>query len=174
MAVDKHLIPSLMDIRNMRNGVVAFIKEVLPKLRKEEQASASKKEPPVNKPKKMAANAKSSKKPHKKAKKASHKKKAKAHAQPEPGDTFVEASPIPPTAVNPFSGNDPAHSPGHRKLDVEGQFNESSGDKVQIQHSALNRMSRSDRIDRVTAQKRINGFVNSAGSRRAKGSKRAH
>lgn len=102
--------------------------------------------------------------------KSTHSHKAKSHHQ---GEKEIPQS-APFSHVNPYAAQDPAHSPGHRRLNVKGEFTDPSGEKTQIQHSALNRMAPADRINRVTAQNRINGFVNAAGTRRRRGSKTAH
>lgn len=74
--------------------------------------------------------------------------------------------------VIPETPKNPARSPGHRKISLkEGG---KKGDKVRLSDSAENRMSPADRINRVTAQTRINGFISSAGKRRRAGSKVAH
>jgi hypothetical protein len=117
-------------------------------------------------------------KPH--AKKEAHKsasKKRKAHAaskraktsekkaKVEKSETEEKSHEFSPT--NPYAGHDPAHSPGHRKLDIHGEAREeSTGHKTQIQHSAQNQFAAGDRINRVTSQKRINGFITSASQRR--------
>jgi hypothetical protein len=67
---------------------------------------------------------------------------------------------------------DKVHAPGHRRLNLKDSYPEDSGEKRRIQPSALNRMSPDERINQMTAQKRIDGFINSAGQRRRAGSKR--
>lgn len=116
-------------------------------------------------PQKTTSATRSTKMPLKKRATAKATTKAKTKTK-DPVD--LKASP------NPRAVQDPAHSPGHRKLKVKDDFKDSSGEKKQSQKSALNRLTKADVINRSTAQIRMSGFVNSAGARRRKGSKTAH
>lgn len=62
-----------------------------------------------------------------------------------------------PHFVNPMMADqDPAHSPGHRRMNVKSGFDSNSGTKTRPQNeSALNRMADSDRISRNNMQRRI-------------------
>lgn len=62
-----------------------------------------------------------------------------------------------PHFVNPMMAEqDPAHSPGHRRMNVKSNFDSTSGTKTRPQNeSAMNRMADSDRISRNNMQRRI-------------------
>lgn len=89
------------------------------------------------------------------------RKKKRAAKKPAQGPALNN-----PNDVNPMMGVDRAHSPGHRKMNLKNEFAESSGEKVQLQKSALDRFAPADKINRETAQIRINGSIRSGGQRR--------
>lgn len=48
----------------------------------------------------------------------------------------------------------PAHSPGHRKVNILDNFTEKHGSKVHLQDSAVNQMTRADQIRRTSRTNR--------------------
>lgn len=88
-------------------------------------------------------------------------KKAKAKTKPATRKTAKHASAKPAPKVKAVEprvseiGNpDPAHRPGHRTINVEANFSGKKGAKVHLQDSAVNRMSRSDKIKRTSRTNR--------------------
>lgn len=60
----------------------------------------------------------------------------------------------------------PAHQPGHRKLNLKKEFAESTGEKTVTQKSALDRNSRADQVFRTTEpHRRIKSAMRSSQSR---------
>jgi len=59
-----------------------------------------------------------------------------------------------PAKSKPLNDNNPAHSPGHRKLNIIDNFPEHSGAKVHIQESAVNNLANVDKMKRVNSKNR--------------------
>ncbi|MEZ0392932.1 MAG: hypothetical protein ACAH59_12000 [Pseudobdellovibrionaceae bacterium] len=86
------------------------------------------------------------------AKSRPHHQHSKPHAKKK--EDSVAATSQNFSHVNPYHDIDRAHSPGHRKLNVRGEFQEPTGEKTQTQESAKDRMAPADQVHRVTSQDR--------------------
>ncbi len=61
----------------------------------------------------------------------------------------------PKKAPGSKTASDPAHMPGHRKMNIKEKFETPTGSKNQAQNaSALNNMSRADRVKRTSSTNR--------------------
>lgn len=100
--------------------------------------------------------------PGKKASSSSSSSKAKAKKATSPVMEKVQAS----SQVIPNENLDPAHQPGHRKLNLKDQFQEATGEKTKTMKSAQNHASRGDLVSRTTSPKRrIQGAMRTSQSR---------
>lgn len=84
----------------------------------------------------------------------SKKKSSKHHKSAKKQDQFSSSSLRNPTDVIPDRDADPAHAPGHRKMDLKSEFDEATGDKHHVQHSALNQDSTAHRVYKNTSPHR--------------------
>lgn len=76
------------------------------------------------------------------AAKATAKRKAKASEPKEAHSLFMSAP------------QDPAHSPGHRKMNIKDNFASTTGSKTQTQGSAAKHLARADKIKQTSATNR--------------------
>lgn len=112
------------------------------------------------------------------------KKKAKKKPQPvmtkaaKMAADFDDAIEIPKdkSTTSPMSEKlDKAHSPGHRKMSLKGQFAEPTGIKVKAQASAINDIAPSERIKQLeTPQRRVQGKMVAGARKSRRGSSKSH